>query len=322
MGSVSVNPPKTPVTAGSKGVAAATVPNVCKMPGPPAPFVPTPLPNIGKSGDSPKGYSKRVKIDGKKVAIRGATFKSTGDLASKGTGGGLFSANTHGVTKFIGLGSLDTKIEGKNVHLLSDPMLNNCGPSGAPANAATLTGIVQFALLTSAMMFPETSDDDKDKTCTYGANHDWKCREAKGKKRLSQKIAEAGANPREGIRFEAAAAAHNKASGELTRSSQLSQDPHEEKIFWFCTICGIEREGDQIHDTPGGGPPQLVEVKSKSHLDTRDARQLGRNFQALATGAASAVIYKVPAGTDGNIITGQLNRLADIAGAPIRIIRI
>jgi hypothetical protein len=37
----------TPVTAASTSVAAATVPNVRKMPAPPpAPFVPTPLPNI------------------------------------------------------------------------------------------------------------------------------------------------------------------------------------------------------------------------------------------------------------------------------------
>ena len=82
--SVSVNPPKTPVTEGSSGVAAATMPNVCKMPGPPAPFVPAPLPNIGKSGMSPKDYSKSVTIEGKKVAIKGATFKSMGDVASKG----------------------------------------------------------------------------------------------------------------------------------------------------------------------------------------------------------------------------------------------
>jgi len=28
-----VNPPRTPVTKGSNGVALATMPNVCKMPG-------------------------------------------------------------------------------------------------------------------------------------------------------------------------------------------------------------------------------------------------------------------------------------------------
>jgi len=122
---VTVNPPKTPVTKGCSGLAAATVPNVCKMPGPPAPFVPTPLPNIGKSGDSPSGYTKKVKVEGKSVAIKGASFKSMGDMASKGTGGGLVSAQTHGTTKFVAPGSMDVKFEGKNVQLLGDAMTNN-----------------------------------------------------------------------------------------------------------------------------------------------------------------------------------------------------
>lgn len=138
---VAINPPKTPCTKETRGIAKATIPNICKMPGPPAPFVPTPLPNIGKSSLSPKGYSKNVKIEGKTVAIRGATFKSIGDMASKGTGGGLVSANTHGPTKFITPGSMDVKIEGKNVHLLGEPMLNNCGASGSPPNTgATMQG--------------------------------------------------------------------------------------------------------------------------------------------------------------------------------------
>ena len=143
MAKVTVNFPKTPVTKGSSGIAAATLPNVCKLPGPPAPFVPSPRPNIGNSGDSPKGYSKTVTIEAQPVAITGASFGSQGDLASKGTGGGLISGNTHGPTKFIGPGSMNVQIEGKNVQLLGDPMLNNCGPSGSPANAATMTGILQ-----------------------------------------------------------------------------------------------------------------------------------------------------------------------------------
>lgn len=139
--SVSIHPPKTPVTEGSRGTAKATLPNVCKMPGPPAPFVPAPLPNIGKSELSPKDYSSTVKIEGKKIAIRGATFESMGDMASKGTGGGLISANTHGPTKFISPGSMSVKIEGKAVHLKGEPMLNNCGPSGSPPNTgATMAG--------------------------------------------------------------------------------------------------------------------------------------------------------------------------------------
>jgi hypothetical protein len=125
MSKVTVNPPKTPVTENSNGVKIAAMPNVCKMPGPPAPFVPTPLPNIGKSGDTPKGYSKKVTMMGKKVAIKGATFKSMGDVASKGTGGGLISASTHDVTEFVGPGSLNTKVEGKAVQLLGDVMSNN-----------------------------------------------------------------------------------------------------------------------------------------------------------------------------------------------------
>ncbi len=141
---VSINAPKTPVTAGSNGIAAATLPNVCKMPGPPAPFVPTPLPNIGRSSDSPQGYSTSVSIEGEKVAIRGASFGSKGDIASKGTGGGLVSSNAQGPTKFIAPGSMNVQIEGKSVHLLGDQTLNNCGPSGSPANAATMSGTVQL----------------------------------------------------------------------------------------------------------------------------------------------------------------------------------
>jgi len=141
--SVSIHPPKTPVTEGSMGVAQNTVPNVCKMPGPPAPFVPTPLPNIGRSGMSPQGYSTTVKIEGNAVAIMGASFGSMGDIASKGTGGGVVSNNCEGPTKFIAPGSFTVKIEGKNVHLLSDVMSNNNGPSGSPPNAATMMGLSQ-----------------------------------------------------------------------------------------------------------------------------------------------------------------------------------
>jgi uncharacterized Zn-binding protein involved in type VI secretion len=139
--SVAIHPPKTPVHKGSHTIAKATIPNICKMPGPPAPFVPAPLPNIAKSELSPKDYSTTVKIEGNTVAIRGSTFESIGDMASKGTGGGLISANCHGPAKFIAPGSMTVKIEGKNVHLLGDSMLNNLGPSGSPPNTgATMMG--------------------------------------------------------------------------------------------------------------------------------------------------------------------------------------
>jgi hypothetical protein len=146
MPTVAINAPKTPVTKGSNGVAMATLPNICKMPGPPAPFVPVPLPNIGTSDNGPKGYSTSVKIEGHPVAIQGSSFLSKGDIAAQGSGGGIVSMNVQGPTTFIGPGSLDVKIENKNVQLLGDPMLNNCGPAGAPANAATMIGVLQPAI--------------------------------------------------------------------------------------------------------------------------------------------------------------------------------
>ncbi len=166
MPSVTIHPPKTPVHKGSRGVAAATTPNVCKMPGPPAPFVPTPLPNIARSGMSPQNYSKTVRIEGNPVAIRGATFASTGDIASKATGGGLLSANTHGPAKFITPGSLTVKMEGKSVHLLGEPMLNNCGPSGSPPNTgATLAGVVQGSAKPDSALVKAVGKADADALC-------------------------------------------------------------------------------------------------------------------------------------------------------------
>jgi uncharacterized Zn-binding protein involved in type VI secretion len=174
MSTVAVNSPKSPVTKGSSGTAAATVPNICKMPGPPAPFVPTPLPNIGTSDNSPQGYSTSVTMDGQPVAIKGATFNSKGDIASQGTGGGLISSNVQGPTSFVGPGSMDVKIEGKNVQLLGDPMLNNCGPGGSPPNAAT-TGVIQAPVVVvppvlefDSAQFPEKTKNMKSKMDSDG----------------------------------------------------------------------------------------------------------------------------------------------------------
>lgn len=139
---VTVNPPKTPVTQGSNDVAAATLPNVCKMPGPPAPFVPTPLPNIGKSGDRLKECTTKVLFEGNKVAIEGSYYMSMGDIASKGTGGGLINGSTHGKTEFAAPGSMNVKAEGKNIQLLGDAMTNNGNSSNG---TGTIPGNVQTA---------------------------------------------------------------------------------------------------------------------------------------------------------------------------------
>lgn len=139
MASVGVNPPKTPVTEGSSDVAPATLPNVCKMPGPPAPFVPTPLPNIGRSADRLQDATSTVRIEDKKVAIKGSYYMSqpSGDVASQGTGGGIVSSQVQGKTEFVAPGSMNVKAEGKNIQLLGDAMTNN---GGSPANSGTMPG--------------------------------------------------------------------------------------------------------------------------------------------------------------------------------------
>jgi hypothetical protein len=286
MSSVSVNPPKTPVTKGSKGLAIATIPNVCKMPGPPAPFVPAPLPNIGKSGDSPEGYSTTVKIEGNAVAIKGASFKSTGDMASKGTGGGLISSNTHGPTKFIGLGSMDTKIEGKNVHLLSDPMLNNCGPSGSPANAATLAGLFQEALMTAMRKNPENHQ-----ICEEGAHNEEIVKPDTENQTVADRIRDkASAAQNAGDAFEVAALQHNlnaAAQGKMagiSNANQISRGPNDsDKVWAVCRTCGYRREVDHVLDDG-----TVVEAKSSGQAVSDSVQKV--NNGALPGGC----IYKSP----------------------------
>ena len=155
--SVGINPPKTPITKGSNGVSVAALPNMCKMPGPPAPFVPAPLPNVGNSNGDEKGYSTTVLVEGKAVAIKGASYGSKGDMPSKGTGGGLVSATVHGATKIVGPGSMNVKIEGKNVQLLGDFTTNNNG--GAPNTANPASGTLQ------APEVPKSTEDVLQEVC-------------------------------------------------------------------------------------------------------------------------------------------------------------
>ncbi len=292
MGTVGVNPPKTPVTKGSSGVAAATLPNICKMPGPPAPFVPTPLPNIGKSGSSPDGYSTSVTIDGDAVAIQGASFKSMGDVASKGTGGGMVSMNVEGPTKFVGPGSMDVKIEGKNVQLLSDQMLNNCGPSGSPANSATMGGVLQAA---------KAKNPANDDVCGAG-KHSEEIDRPKvppgeetpaGRVAAMKKLATTA-----GDNFEIAAAEHNIADGSITSGDQLSRNitPDEkkagahaddQKIWYVCKTCGYRREVDQSPNDKSS-----VEAKSTAGAAKKSGSQKTNNKALVAAGGS--VTYKAP----------------------------
>jgi uncharacterized Zn-binding protein involved in type VI secretion len=300
--SVGIHPPKTPVTTGSYSVAKATLPNICKMPGPPAPFVPMALPNIAKSDLSPKGFSKTVKIEGHTVAIRGATFESIGDIASKATGGGLISANTHGPAKFITPGSMTVKIEGKSVHLLGEPMLNNCGPSGSPPNTGATMGGVKHRDTSGdeSEPPPECADGDHVEVVEYpqvpgDERGDPEERIAVGRQ----------AAVTEGDEFEMAAAEANfrERNSEIKRGNQISRNLTEreeeagekgdsQKAHLVCTICGKRREVDQVLNRRS-----TVEAKSG---DPRDPAQIKNNKKFVQDGGT--VTYKLPApviGRDG-----------------------
>lgn len=279
MASVSVNPPKTPVTKGSMGIAAATIPNVCKMPGPPAPFVPVPLPNIGKSGDSPKGYSTSVKIEGNTVAIKGATYGSMGDIASKGTGGGIVSMNTHGPTSFVAPGSMDVKIEGKNVQLLGDSMLNNNGPSGNPANSATMQGTVQAP----SMVVPPDVHPVECKVET-SAKKDWDCCQMK---QFCAKIDSINKLAKRGKLQTSNLQARNAARGEGLFRQKWNEAPYawqpiHHKFYHPCAKdkaaandyhIGPEFQPDHVHELQFGGG--ATDFKNLKWIDTSVNRSLG-----------------------------------------------
>jgi hypothetical protein len=192
-------------------------------------------------------------------------------------------------------------------------MLNNCGPSGSPPNAATLGGVLQALLVAAQTEKPTTQ-------CSGGA-HVWEAKPAAGKQSLDDKIKTASANAKKGIEFEGMAGAHDKTAGDVKRSEQMSGDSNDEKIWWVCTICGLKREGDQLHDGPGG-KPVAVEVKRKTKMSIDDARQLGRNCQAALGGGASGVAYKLPKGPASNMYVHYVKKIGDALGVAVKIIRV
>ena len=107
----------------STGIAAC-FPDVCKTPTPGGP-VPIPYPNIAMSAQAAK-TSKKVKVDGEGVMVKGSNFSmSSGDEAGN-AGGGVVSNKFKGKAEYLNY-SFDVKFEGKNVCRLADPMGNNCG---------------------------------------------------------------------------------------------------------------------------------------------------------------------------------------------------
>jgi hypothetical protein len=133
-----VNTPRTVVHAGSNGISVA-FPDVCKTPTPGGP-VPIPYANVAFSRHTTRG-SRRVKVDGKSIMLKGSKFAtSTGD--EPGTaGGGVMSNRIKGVAKFANY-SFDVKVEGKAVPRLLDPMQQNGNASNAFSPAVLQAAIV------------------------------------------------------------------------------------------------------------------------------------------------------------------------------------
>src|SRR4051812_47221806 len=71
-------------------------PCVGKTPGPPAPFIPIPYPNVSKGADTDDGSTKTT-ADGKPIALKDSSVfsTSTGNEAAT-AGGGLITSKTKG----------------------------------------------------------------------------------------------------------------------------------------------------------------------------------------------------------------------------------
>ncbi|MCD6308668.1 MAG: DUF4150 domain-containing protein [Candidatus Latescibacteria bacterium] len=106
------------------------IPDVCKVPAPPAGPVPTPFPNMAMAETADPGTcSKQVKIEMMSALLLKTKWKSSqGDEA--GVAGGVVSNKNMGEVGFT-MGSLVVKIEGSPATFMGCPTIHN----GTPPNA-------------------------------------------------------------------------------------------------------------------------------------------------------------------------------------------
>lgn len=107
-------------------------PDVCKVPAPPAPPIPTPFPNIGMLNQADGGTcSKKVKILNQPVITKASEIPSTmGDEA--GTLKGVSSGTTMDKAVFK-MGVSKVKIEGNDAINQLKPTAHNGASANAPA---------------------------------------------------------------------------------------------------------------------------------------------------------------------------------------------
>jgi hypothetical protein len=99
-------------------------PCVGKTPGPPAPFVPIPYPNISKGADTDSG-SKKTTANGKPLMLKDeSVFKTSNGNEAATAGGGLITSKIKGESFFF-MYSMNVKVEGKEVPRAMDIMAGN-----------------------------------------------------------------------------------------------------------------------------------------------------------------------------------------------------
>jgi hypothetical protein len=112
------------LTDATGSALSTNFPCVGKTPGPPAPFVPIPYPNISKGGDTEAGATK-VGADDNPIAIKDDSDFSTSQGNEAATaGGGLVTSKQNGKSWYF-MYSMDVKVEDKEVPRALDIMAGN-----------------------------------------------------------------------------------------------------------------------------------------------------------------------------------------------------
>ena len=109
-------------------------PDVCKVPAPPAPPIPTPFPNTGQCADASGGScTQKVKICNKAVLHVNSVISSThGDEA--GVLKGLISSTDADQAAYK-QGSSSVEVEGNNIVTMLKPTGHNGSNANAPGGA-------------------------------------------------------------------------------------------------------------------------------------------------------------------------------------------
>ena len=100
------------------------MPDVCKVPAPPAPPIPTPFPNIGMPA-SANPVTTKIMIDGMPALTKASKIQPTeGDQA--GVAGGLVSGKIMGPSEYV-MSSMKVKFEGNPAVFMGNTTKQNDG---------------------------------------------------------------------------------------------------------------------------------------------------------------------------------------------------